>query len=56
VRRFYQAKKGAREREREIHLKIDKERKKYMPITRNDCRHNLLYTEIVSYKFETVNS
>jgi len=56
MRSFYQAKKAARERERERHLKTDKERKKYTPITRNDCRHNLLYTEIGSSKFETVHS
>jgi hypothetical protein len=52
VRSFYQAKKAARE----IDLKTDKERRKYMPITRNDCRHNLLYTEIGSSKFETVHN
>jgi len=52
VRSSYQAKKAAGE----MHLKIDKERNKYMPITRNDCKHNLLYTKIGSSKFETVYS
>jgi hypothetical protein len=47
MRSFYQAKKA----KTEIHLKTDKERNKYMPITRKDCRPNLLYTEIGSSKF-----
>jgi hypothetical protein len=39
-----------------MHLNINQEKAKYMPVTRKDCTSYSSYIEIGSYKFEIVHS
>jgi hypothetical protein len=44
-----------KEAAREVHLKINEEETKYIPVTKKDCRHSPSHTEIAPYKFSTVH-
>jgi hypothetical protein len=49
---FTNLKKAAKK----MHLNINQEKTKYMPVTRKDCTSYPSYIEIGSYKFENVHS